>query len=126
LGEELLRLDGFPVLDAAEVADDHHLMEATHLLVQPPDLRDDVIRRPQETQLFFNALIIGESAEALRDAAGVEAIAGGVQFLGVGRQRVDRRGVEVQEIRTYRSASLLTCRASSSRYTRRMKLISGV
>jgi hypothetical protein len=33
LGEEMLRLNGFPMLDAAKVAADHHLMEPTNLLV---------------------------------------------------------------------------------------------
>ena len=28
IGEEVLCLDGLPVLDAAKVADDHHLIEA--------------------------------------------------------------------------------------------------
>jgi hypothetical protein len=57
LGEEVLRLDGFPVLDAAKIADDDHLIEPANLLVQPPDLRDHLRRGPQETQLFLDALV---------------------------------------------------------------------
>ena len=98
LGEEVLGLDGLPVLDAAKVADDDHLIESANLLVQPPDLLDHLLRCPQETQLFFDALVISDMAPPLHYTAGVEAIASGCQLFLAVSQRIDRRGVEIQEI----------------------------
>ena len=77
LSKELLPLDGFPVLDAAKVADDHYLIESANLLIQPPDLRNHLLRGSRETQFFFDALVIGESPGPFRHPAGIEAIAGG-------------------------------------------------
>src|ERR1700690_1857632 len=90
LGEELLSLDRFPVLEAAEIRDDRKFADAA-LLLEILNLANHLFRRADEPDFLIDNFVVGKFGERFEGAAGIETVALGAQlgFLGFVLQRID-------------------------------------
>src|SRR5580704_15604094 len=70
LGEQVLRLNAFPVLQAAKVRDNRKLSDSAFLF-QVLDLANDFFRRTNETNLLLHDLLIAEFRQRLQRTAGI-------------------------------------------------------
>src|SRR3954470_23782892 len=98
LGEQLLRLDRLPVLDAAGIRRDRDLGQPLADLDRLPDPLDHVVRRADPDDVARDHLVVRRRRELLHDPRGVEAVAGRVERVGR-RHRVlgQRRRVPLEE-----------------------------
>src|SRR5438874_2000361 len=80
-GEQLLRLDRLPVLDAARVDGDGNLGQPVADLAYRLDALDHVLRRPDPDDILLDHLVVRHVAELLHEPGCVEAVAGAFELL---------------------------------------------
>ncbi len=72
--KHLLRLDTLPALQAAEVGDDGQFADAA-LGFQIPNLRDDLVRCADKSDLLLDDLFVRELRQLLEGTTRIKAIA---------------------------------------------------
>src|SRR5262249_10870149 len=98
--EQVLRLDRFPVLQAAKVGDDGQFADPA-LFLQSLDFRDHLLWRPDKANFLVDDFFVRKLGERLERAAGIKTIALGAQlsFLSFALKRFHRGSIECQEIK---------------------------
>src|SRR5215469_2493260 len=98
-GEQMLRLDRFPVLKPAEVGDDGQLSDPTFRL-QFLNLPNYFLRGTDEGDLLFHDLVVGQLSKGLKSSAGIKTVSlrPQLRLLAFILQRLDGRSIECEKV----------------------------